>query len=395
MNDQDPTPEPESGIATSPDAEPDGTVEVEYVRRSFYLPRPLVERLEAEARETDGDSSRILAEALGRHLGGSTPASSATEAAPPTGDTASGGSPATGAVTTPYPDSDAAPPGTSGKAGAGPATSEGPAPTAPATGSEPPETPRPTSPTAAAATGESVPSEPPAPDADQPGPGAEPEPLDLSEELLDDEAHDLAESLYARLSLLGDVSLHAPPVRETLQSVSRVIEGRDAFSGGHAAGVGALARGVAETMDLPSGDVLAIELGGLAHELGKLAVPRSILSKKGKLTAAERETMRRYPEVAARLLRSIPVLRPLEPIVLHHQERWDGSGYPAGLAGDDIPVGAQIVGVADAYHALTSARSYRPALDSDRARNTVREASGRLWNPRVASALIRYVESRD
>lgn len=318
MIDQDPD-APETGHAPAPtaDGETGGADDVEFVRRSFYLPRPLVERLEEWARESDGDSSRILVDALAEHLAGT---------------------------------DEAAPAEPSREAEEGPETGE---PEAPA-----------------------------------------PAPPDFSEVALTAEAHDLAESLHSRLRLLGDVSLDQTLVRDTLESVAQVIEDRDAFTDGHAGGVAALSRGVAEAMDLPAEDILAIELGGLVHEVGKLAVPRSILGKKGKLTASERETIRRYPEVAAELLRSVPALRPLEQTVMYHQERWDGSGYPEGLSGDAIPLGAQIVGIADAYHSLTSSRSYRPALDSDQARNIVREASGRLWNPKVARALIRHLQSR-
>lgn len=370
----------EAGPATAAAAEKDvgDPEDVEYVRRSFYLPRPLVERLEEQAREAGGDSSRILAVALAEHLGGNAASPSSGAAWATAGPDEAGSEEA--------PERGPEPPGPA--ADAAEVAEPTPGPDA-AMGAEDAATPDATAPPAEDAGGDVTASTMP----------AEPEedlaPPDFSDDSLTAEAHDLAESLYSRLSLLGTAPLDSQPVRDTLRSVSRVIEERDAFTGGHAAGVAGLARGVAETMGLPPREVLAIELAGLAHELGKLAVPLSILSKQGRLTASERETMRRYPKVAARLMRSVPTLRPLEPIVMHHQERWDGSGYPAGLAGEEIPVGAQIVGIADAYHALTSARSYRPALDSEQARNVIREASGRLWNPRVASALIQYAKSRD
>ena len=114
-------------------------------------------------------------------------------------------------------------------------------------------------------------------------------------------------------------------------------------------------------LGLPADDLDALHRGGYLHDVGKIGVPDSVLLKPGPLTPEEFELMKKHPEIGDSLCAPLQSLRRVRPIVLCHHERLDGSGYPAGLRGDDVPLLAQIVGIVDVYDALTSARSYRPA----------------------------------
>ena len=198
-------------------------------------------------------------------------------------------------------------------------------------------------------------------------------------------------TLIRGLEELDEEPLNSSVVRETLSRATAGVEANDIWTQGHSLAVSALAKRLAEAMRLSEEEVLACELAGLAHELGKIDVPKEILIKQGKLNAAEEKVVQRYPEIAAAIMRPLRTLAPLVPLVLHHQERWDGSGYPEGLKGDDIPLGAQIVGICDVYHALISRRAYRTALPEEEARQIIEQASGRLWNPQLAEELLNQV----
>lgn len=189
--------------------------------------------------------------------------------------------------------------------------------------------------------------------------------------------------------------LDSPIVKETLGRLMDAVEAKDPYTHEHSTAVAALARRLAEAMAFPEDELTAIEIAGLVHDVGKIGVPEEILSKQGKLSSIERRVMERHPEVAARLLEQIPPLRDVVPLVVCHQERWDGSGYPNGLKGEQIPQGAQIVAVCDAYHALTSARAFRSALMPQEARSVLERDAGRLWDPQVVRVFLDRVVHDD
>jgi HD-GYP domain-containing protein (c-di-GMP phosphodiesterase class II) len=145
---------------------------------------------------------------------------------------------------------------------------------------------------------------------------------------------------------------------------------------------------VAETMGLAEPDLTWIRRGAILHDVGKIGVPDAILKKPGKLDPEEWDEMRRHPEMGYRMLQHIRFLEPALDIVMSHQERYDGSGYPRGLVGDAIPLGARIFAVVDTFDAMTSDRPYRKALTIDDARNEIGEWSGRQFDPRVADAFL-------
>ncbi len=188
-----------------------------------------------------------------------------------------------------------------------------------------------------------------------------------------------------------DTSLDSPLVRQTLELLMEAVEAKDPYTHAHSRAVAELARSLAEAMKFPLDQLTAIEIAGLVHDVGKIGVPDEILGKEGSLSTTERRIVERHPEIAARLLEQIPPLRAVVPLVFHHQERWDGSGYPTGLRGEEIPAGAQVVALCDAYDALTSARAFRSALTLQEARRVIARDAGTLWNPDMVRVFLEEV----
>jgi HD-GYP domain-containing protein (c-di-GMP phosphodiesterase class II) len=153
------------------------------------------------------------------------------------------------------------------------------------------------------------------------------------------------------------------------------------------------ALGVAKKLGLGPDELCAVELGALFHDIGKIGIPEQILRKPDKLNDAEWAEMKAHPAIGANLLAQVPNLERIRPIVLAHHERYDGSGYPNGLKGNDIPLAAQIISVADTYQAMTSSRTYRPALTHDAAIRELRKVAGTQLNPTVVEAFIQEIGS--
>jgi putative nucleotidyltransferase with HDIG domain len=183
--------------------------------------------------------------------------------------------------------------------------------------------------------------------------------------------------------------------RETLASLSNALEAKDAVTSQHTEEVVRLAVAVAAELDLELDAVQSVELGAVLHDIGKVRVPEAILNKPGLLTEEEWEVMRTHPEVGEQILRPIQSLQSTLPIVRHHHERWDGSGYPDGLAGGAIPLGARIVAVCDAYRAMTEDRPYRTALPEAQARKELERGTGAQFDAECVRALLRALDRRD
>jgi cyclic di-GMP phosphodiesterase len=179
----------------------------------------------------------------------------------------------------------------------------------------------------------------------------------------------------------------------TLEALATALDARDAETLGHSVRVGAYTLAVARRMGVTEPDLTDMYRGALLHDVGKIGIPDAILRKPGKLTAAEWHEMRRHPEIGARMLQGIRFLEGALPIVLAHQERFDGKGYPARLKGDAIPLGARIFSVVDTLDAMTSDRPYRRALPYARAREEIVQFSGTQFDPAVVEVFLAIPES--
>ncbi len=170
-----------------------------------------------------------------------------------------------------------------------------------------------------------------------------------------------------------------------LMDLARAIEARDPYSSGHAARVTAIAELIAARLGWDEEQIDVLRIGAALHDIGKLAVPDSVLRKPGPLNEAELDYVRAHPQEGARMLGLVGTLRAAVPCVLHHHERWDGHGYPTGSAGEEIPIEARVLAVADAYDAMTSDRPYRRALSQVRAVSELERCAGTQFDPDVVA----------
>jgi cyclic di-GMP phosphodiesterase len=175
---------------------------------------------------------------------------------------------------------------------------------------------------------------------------------------------------------------------QTLWSLVAALDAREHETGDHSQRVVRYSLAVARRLDLPERELPDLGRGALLHDIGKIGVPDAILLKPGKLDEAEWAEMRRHPRIGYDILRSIDFLARSAEMVLSHQERWDGGGYPRGLAGEDIPIAARIFAIADTYDAMTSHRPYRRALGPDAARAEIARCSGTQFDRRCAEAFL-------
>jgi putative nucleotidyltransferase with HDIG domain len=174
-----------------------------------------------------------------------------------------------------------------------------------------------------------------------------------------------------------------------LHSLTSAVDAKDAYTCGHSERVALLSRHLAVQIGLPDAEVDQIYMAALLHDVGKIGVPESVLQKAGKLTAEEFEQMKKHPQVGARILADVKQVKALIPGVLHHHERYDGKGYPAGLAGNDIPLMGRIICLADCFDAMTSNRTYRNALPLEVARNEICRCAGTQFDPALTEAFLR------
>src|SRR3954470_24476203 len=180
----------------------------------------------------------------------------------------------------------------------------------------------------------------------------------------------------------------------TVRALCNAVEARDAYTGKHAERVAAYGMEIARVLDAPFSDDPEVEFGFLLHDVGKVAVPDSILFKPEPLTPEERTLMERHPLVGWEILREIDFLGEAKLVVRHHHERWDGTGYPDGLAGELIPLAARVFAVADVLDALTTVRPYRPPSPLAEARTMIDDSSGTHFDPEVVDAFLQIPPER-
>jgi HD-GYP domain-containing protein (c-di-GMP phosphodiesterase class II) len=174
-----------------------------------------------------------------------------------------------------------------------------------------------------------------------------------------------------------------------LHSLTSAVDAKDAYTCGHSERVSILAKQLTLEAGLPEALAERIYMAGLLHDVGKIGVPESVLQKTGRLTPEEFEQMKKHPQIGARILRDIKQISDLIPGVLHHHERYDGQGYPAGLTGDNIPLFGRIICLADCFDAMTSNRTYRKALPLEVALTEIRRCSGTQFDPLLTEAFLR------
>ena len=211
------------------------------------------------------------------------------------------------------------------------------------------------------------------------------------------EARDRAEGV-AGPPVLGETLERAGggmPVSERAAALIKPLESRDSLIGDHLKAVSRLASRIGSKMSLPLERMDALALGALLHDVGKIGVPDRILQKPGRLTAEEYEMIKRHPVLGAEMLAPVEELAPAAPLVRHHHERFDGRGYPDGLRGEDIPVEARVVCVADAFDSMIRGRPYGYEISREAAMEEVERNSGTQFDPRVVRALLEVVWESD
>jgi len=174
----------------------------------------------------------------------------------------------------------------------------------------------------------------------------------------------------------------------TIEGWAQALELRDQETEGHARRVADLTVRLARALDVPAEQLVHIRRGAILHDIGKMGIPDQILLKPGPLTMEEREIMKKHPIYARELLLPIKYLHPAIDIPYSHHERWDGTGYPQGLKGEQIPLAARIFAVIDVWDALISDRPYRSAWPEEKALNYIREQAGHHFDPRVVEKFL-------
>lgn len=182
---------------------------------------------------------------------------------------------------------------------------------------------------------------------------------------------------------------------EMVQTLARAIDAKDSYTHDHADRARTYARLIGKSLGLPQAMIHHIEYAALMHDIGKIGIEENILHKPGKLTPEEREIIKKHPAIGNRIIAPVAFLSPVAPMVLYHQEWFNGQGYPEGLIGEEIPLGARIVAVIDAYDAMTTDRPYRKALGRDVAFEELNKGAGSQFDPKVVKAFIDVLISED
>jgi len=197
-------------------------------------------------------------------------------------------------------------------------------------------------------------------------------------------ASDLRETFKAERARADELRLSYVA---TVRALTNAVEARDAYTGKHAERVAAYGLELARRVDPGLAEDPQTEFGFLLHDVGKVAIPDGILHKPEPLAAEEQQLMRRHPQIGYEILGEVPFLAEAARIVRAHHERYDGSGYPDGLAGEEIPLAARLFAVADALDAITTERPYRPSAALAEARRTIAKGAGRQFDPAAVAAL--------
>jgi putative two-component system response regulator len=204
---------------------------------------------------------------------------------------------------------------------------------------------------------------------------------------------DLLAVVNARLLRVAEVHLAqiGRAYLETVNVLANTIEGRDAYTHGHVERVATYARTLAEALGWAPEHLRVLEFGARLHDIGKIIIADAILNKTGALSPEEWAAMRQHPLAGANILRAISHLQGAVPYVLYHHERWDGSGYPHGMRGKDIPIEGRLLAIADVYDALTTARPYHPARPAYEVLQYLQMNAGRQFDPNLVPVFVRAI----
>jgi putative nucleotidyltransferase with HDIG domain len=178
---------------------------------------------------------------------------------------------------------------------------------------------------------------------------------------------------------------------QTLAALSSALDARDRETEGHSMRVSNLSGKLGEALGFSPQQLKVLERGSLLHDIGKIGISDTILHKPGPLSEDEWKIMRLHPDIGARIVEGIPFLEDTIPLIRHHQERWDGSGYPGALKGEEIPLLARMFSIVDAFDALTSNRPYRTKISTEEALEYISEQSGTLFDPHIAQIFRKMV----
>ena len=181
---------------------------------------------------------------------------------------------------------------------------------------------------------------------------------------------------------------------EVIEAMGTAVEDKDTYTMGHSSRVAYYALRVVEAMSLDQDMARAIVIAGYLHDVGKIYTPDEILNKPGKLTDEEFDEIKRHPEQGVASLKGIQFPWPVKQYILHHHERYDGGGYPAGLGGEEIPLGAQIISIADFFDAMTTTRSYRKAWSQEQTLDIITKNRGVLFSPRIVDCFMEQIDKR-
>lgn len=181
---------------------------------------------------------------------------------------------------------------------------------------------------------------------------------------------------------------------DTIRSLAAAVDAKDPYTAGHAGRVAALAVEIGREMGLSAETLQALEYGGILHDIGKIGIPDAILAKRAPLTPEEMDRVRAHPSIGAEIVAGVDFLRGAVPVIRSHHERWDGTGYPEGLAGEAIPLVARIVNVVDTWDACTSRRPYQEAIPADVVVAILEGLKGAQTDPSVHDALLAVLRRR-
>lgn len=179
----------------------------------------------------------------------------------------------------------------------------------------------------------------------------------------------------------------------TMQGIANIVDQRDPYTAGHSHRVAEYSVAVASRLKLSSTLIERVRWSALLHDLGKIGIPDAVLLKAGPFNELEREIINHHPSIARDILGEVEAMADIVPCVLHHHERWDGRGYPAGLAGDEIPLLSRVIAVADSFDAMTTDRPYRDALPVAEARRRLSEGAGTQWDERCIAAIVELIDA--